>query len=148
MNQPDKFRFATLLKIRENARDLLRSELGQQMTRVNDVQQELHLADQQIEEHQTDWEKTQQNGMLDVGILTHYFEYFKVLRKKRDEIEARLQETLSILETKRSQLEEATNAVKVLENLKKRQHETDVTNELRQEALLLDELARQQITSQ
>ncbi len=137
------FRLATLLRLRELARDERRSQLAQAY-RAKDL---LHEQEQQIEEHLAELRRGTRRvcgpGEIDVDRLLESRRFEMVLLAQREDIDQK-QEMLGVeIQRRRQALVEANREVQVLESLRARQHERYRAEENRREIKQLDEIAQQ-----
>ncbi len=139
-----KFRLATLLKIREAARDERRTELAQAY-RADDVlqgymeqvQSELHLLKDQCR-------KAVGPGMVDVDRLLEAQRYEIILKVQQSHLNEQRQRLAAEIERRRAALLAANREVRVLEKLREHQAERHQQEENRLDIKRLDEIARLQ----
>ncbi len=139
-----KFRLATLLRLRELARDERRAQLAQAY-RAQDL---LDEQKRQIEEHLAEMRHRARlvaaPGEIDVDRLLEARRFEMVLLAQREHAD-RQREMIGIeIERRRTAVVEANREVQVLDNLRARQHERHRAEENRREIKHLDEIAQQQ----
>lgn len=140
---PFRFRLATLLRLRELARDERRAELAQAY-RAKDLLAEQERA---IQEHVASLREAARRasapGAIDVDRLMEARRFEAVLLAQHHEIRQKQQMIDAELERRRLALVEANREVQVLEKLRNRQYERHRAEENRQEIKQLDEIAEQ-----
>jgi flagellar export protein FliJ len=137
-----KFRLATLLRLRESARDERRAQLAQAY-RADEL-----LAEKKriLEEHLADMRRRTRlaasPGEIDVDRLLEARRFETVLLAQKEHV-GNQQEMIRIeIERRRQALVAANREVRILENLRARQHGRHQAEENRQETKQLDEAAR------
>lgn len=139
-----KFRLATLLRLRELARDERRAELTQAY-RAKDLLAEHQEA---IERHLADLRQIARRvsapGEIDVDRLMEARRFESVLLAQQDDLRQKQQMIDAEVERRRLALVEANREVQVLENLRRRQYDRHRAGENRREIHQLDEIAQQQ----
>ncbi len=139
-----KFRLATLLRLRELARDERRAELTQAY-RAKDLLAEHQEA---IERHLAGLREIARRvsapGEIDVDRLMEARRFESVLLAQQDDLRQKQQMIDAEVERRRLALVEANREVQVLENLRRRQYERHRAGENRREIQQLDEIAQQQ----
>lgn len=137
------FRLATLLRLRELARDERRSQLAQAY-RAKDV---LDQQQRQIEDHLAVLrEKTRRvclPGEINVDRLMEARRFETVLLAQEHDIGQKQQMLGAEIQRRRQAVVEANREVQVLENLRARQAERHRAEENRREIKQLDEIAQQ-----
>lgn len=137
------FRLATLLRLRELARDERRSQLAQAY-RAKDV---LDEQQRQIEDHLAALrEKTRRvclPGEINVDRLMEARRFETVLLAQKYDIGKKQEMLGAEIERRRQAVVEANREVQVLENLRARQVERYRAEENRREIKQLDEIAQQ-----
>jgi len=140
---PFRFRLATLLRLRELARDERRAELAQAY-RAKDLLEEQERA---IEQHLASLREIARQacapGEIDVDRLLETRRFETVLLAQRQDIRHKQQMIDAEVERRRLALVEANREVQVLENLRGRQYERHRAEENRREIKQLDEIAQQ-----
>ncbi len=135
------FRLATLLRLREAARDERRAQLArayqadeiieQQRTRVADERRELERQSR----------RASAPGRLDVDRLLESRRYELVLQSQDQQLAQQHQAVRTEVERRRQALVDANRQVRVLETLRQRQLDHHRQEENRQEIKQLDEMA-------
>jgi len=140
---PFRFRLATLLRLRELARDERRAELAQAY-RAKDLLEEQERA---IEQHLASLREAARRacapGEIDVDRLMEARRFETVLLAQQQDIRQKQQMIDAEVERRRLALVEANREVQVLENLRRRQYERHRAEENRREIKQLDEIAQQ-----
>jgi flagellar FliJ protein len=138
------FRLATLLRVREAARDQRRSELAE-AHRVDDVlKRRIDLLAEEFDSLQQQCRKTVAPGLVNVDQLVEAQRYTVALHMQQGQL-ARQRETVQTeIGRRRQALLEANRDVRVLENLREKQLRQHRQEEERREMRRLDEVAQQQ----
>lgn len=139
-----KFRLATLLKLREAARDERRTELAQAY-RADDV---LHGYLQQVQADLSDLKeqcrKAAGPGTIDIDELIETQRYEIILKSQQRHLNEQRGRLAAEIERRRVALLAANREVRVLEKLRERQIEQHNLEEYRLDIKRLDEVARLQ----
>lgn len=136
-----RFRLATLLRLREAARDDRRAQLAEAY-RADEIiaRQEQGLAAELIElEEQT--RQAAAPGHLDVDRLLEVRRYDLIVRSQQQHVRQQRQAVQAEIERRREALVDADRRVRVLEKLRQKQSERHRQEEIRQEIKQLDETA-------
>ena len=137
------FRLATLLRIRETARDERRVELAE----VQRTEAELHRRwvqlDAQRKQLQHECRQAAGPGPVDLPRLTEAQRYGATLRTQAIDLQEQRRTLAVEVERRRGALIEADAQVRTLEKLRENQWETHRQDQERQEAKRLDETALQ-----
>ena len=137
-----KFRLATLLRLRELARDERRSELAQAY-RAQDL---LEGQKRRIEEHLDDLRQRTRRvsspGEIDVDRLMEARRFEMVLLAQRQDIGHKQEMLGAEIQRRRQAVVDANREVQVLQRLRERQHESYRAEENRREIEQLDEIAQ------
>ena len=136
-----RFRLATLLRLREAARDDRRAQLAEAY-RADEIiaRQEQGLATELIElEKQT--RRAAAPGHLDVDRLLEVRRYDLIVRSQQQHVRQQRQAVQAEIERRREALVDADRRVRVLEKLRQKQSERHRQEETRQEIKQLDETA-------
>jgi flagellar FliJ protein len=137
-----KFRLATLLRLREAARDDRRAELAEAF-RVDDVlSKQLKQLAEELGELRIRRRSVAGPGTVDVDQLVESQRYEVALRVQEHLLTEQRKTVAVEIERRRQTLVEADRQVRVLEKLRQRQTERHRQEENRQEAKLLDEVAQ------
>jgi flagellar export protein FliJ len=138
-----KFRLATLLRLRELARDERRGQLAQAYR----AQEILEEQKRQLEEHLTELRRGARfasgPGEINVDRLLEARRFETVLLAQRQDVDRKQEAIGREVERRRQALVEANREVLVLENLRARQQERHRAEEGRRETKNLDEIALQ-----
>jgi len=141
-----KFRMATLLRLREAARDQRRTELAEAY-RIDDVLKQRRgqisgtLTDLQIE-----CRHVAGPGTVDVDRLVEAQRYELALKAQRNELDRQREAVAAEIERRRQTLVEANRDVRVLEKLREKQSGRHRREENRREIKQLDEVAQPRAT--
>ena len=139
-----KFRLATLLRLREAAREDRRSELAEAY-RVDDVlQQQLKRLEDELDGLRVQCRKTSGPGEVDVDRLVETKRYEMTLRTQEIQIVRQRETVQAEIQRRRQNLLDANREVRVLENLRDKQALQFRLEEERRESKRLDEIAQQQ----
>jgi flagellar protein FliJ len=138
-----KFRLATLLRLRDLARDERRAQLAEAY-RAQDL---LDEQKRQIEEHLADVRRRVRLGVspgeIDVDRLMETRRFEMVLVTQRAQLDHQQRLLSEEIERRRQALVEANREVQILEHLRTRQQERYQAEEARREMKDLDEVAQQ-----
>jgi flagellar FliJ protein len=134
-----RFRLATLLRLREAARDERRGELAEALRALDALRQSLEAVDRELAE--TRRREAAPLGRVEVDVLVDAHRYELVLRLQRKEIERQVTLVAQEVDRRRQALVEADADVKVLEKLRETQKQRALVEEGRREIKLLDEVA-------
>jgi len=138
-----KFRLATLLRLRELARDERRAQLAQAYR----AQEILEEQKRQLEQHLTELRLRTRlaagPGEVDIDRLLEARRFEAVLLAQRQQVDQKQEAVGREVERRRQALVEANREVQVLENLRARQQERHRAVENRREIKSLDEIALQ-----
>lgn len=137
-----KFRLATLLRLRESARDERRAQLAQAYRADELLEEQKRI----LEEHLADMRRRARQaagpGEIDVDRLLEARRFETVLLAQKEHVHNQ-QEMIRIeIERRRQTLVAANREVRVLENLRARQYGRHQAEENRQEIRRLDEAAQ------
>ena len=136
-----KFRLATLLRLREAARDDRRSQLAEAY-RVDDVlQARLGEVSQQLAGLRVHCRKVAGPGAVDVDRLVEAQRYELALRAHQSQLNQQREAVSAEIERRRQALVDANRDVRVLEKLREKQVRRHRQEENRREVKLLDEVA-------
>lgn len=138
-----KFRLATLLRLREAARDERRRELAEAY-RVDDLlRQRLDGVSGQLGRLQDHCRKLTGPGAVDVDRLVEAQRYELALKAQRSQLGQQREAVAAEIERRRGALVEANRDVRVLEKLRENQVRQHGREENRREIKQLDEVASQ-----
>lgn len=138
-----KFRLASVLKLREAARDQRRAELAEALRADDTLLQETEGLDAELGVTRDGCRRTAKPGVLDVDRLLEGHRYELLLRANRRVLEAKRAMLAVEIDRRRQLLVQATRDVRVLEKLRERQSTRHRAEEERQAMKLLDEIAQQ-----
>lgn len=135
-----KFRFETVLKVKEKKEEQLKREFMQLIALK--IRQENLLMEIEKERQEKAKEKfnEKQTG-TDIQTLIFYEEYANLLRKQIEETEKRIKELQEKADIKREELIEASKQKKIFERLKQNDFNDFKNLVLKNEQQLLDEIA-------
>jgi len=136
-----KFRLATLLNLRESARDERRGQLAQAYRAEEIVEQERNRLARELSELEKHSRQASAPGPLDVDRLLGVRRYEVLLRFQQREAAQQHEMLQAEIERRREALVEANRQVRVLEELRRKQLERHRREEIRQEIKRLDEAA-------
>ncbi len=138
-----KFRLATLLRLRQMARDGRRAHLA----RAYEAEEILAEEKRRIEEELGDVRRACRTacspGELDVDCLLETRRWELALRAQHEQTAAKQEAVEAEIERRRQALVETDRRVKVLENLRAKQHQRHHQQQAREEIKRLDEVAIQ-----
>ncbi len=138
-----KFRLATLLRLRELARDERRAQLAQAYR----AEELLEEQGRQLEQHLSGlrrWTRLAAGpGEIEVDRLLEARRFEAILLAQRQQVDQQREAIAREVERRRQALVEANREVQVLENLRARQHERHRAEENRRDIKSLDEIALQ-----
>jgi flagellar FliJ protein len=137
-----KFRLQTLLRLRDSARDERRAQLAQAY-RADELLEEKK---RMLEEHLSDMQRRARQaagpGEIDVDRLIEARRFETVLLAQKEHVHNQQEMIRVEIERRRQALVAANREVRVLENLRARQHGRHQAEENRQEIQRLDEAAQ------
>ncbi len=135
-----KFRFATLLRVRELQEELKAQELGK-------VQRELALARQEREHLVAEQQRMLEEAarktrdVFDAAPVVQYFYHERFLSRRLDELDARIAQLRELEEARRQEVAEASKAKRVVQRLREK-HQKAMQMEINKiEQMLADEVA-------
>jgi flagellar export protein FliJ len=139
-----KFRLATLLRLRDAARQDRRAELAEAY-RLDDVlQQQLGRVEDELDRLRVQCRKTAGPGEVDVDRLLEAKRYEVALRTQELQIVKQRETVQAEIQRRRQNLLDANREVRVLENLRDKQALQYRLEDERRESKRLDEVAQQQ----
>jgi len=137
-----KFRLATLLRLREAARDERRTQLAEAY-RVDDIlQQRLRRVRAEIDQLRAECRRVAGPGTVDIDRLVESQRYELSLRAQQQQLLRQREAVTAEIERRRAALVEANREVRVLENLREKQAARYQQEENRREIKRLDEVAQ------
>jgi flagellar FliJ protein len=135
-----KFRFETVLKVKEKKEEQLKREFMQLIALK--IRQENLLMEIEKEKQEKAKEKFNEKQIgTDIQTLIFYEEYTNLLRKQIEETEKRIKELQEKADIKREELIEASKQKKIFERLKQSDFNEFKNLVLKNEQQLLDEIA-------
>lgn len=135
-----KFRFETVLKVKEKKEEQLKREFMQLIALK--IRQENLLMEIEKERQEKAKEKFNEKQIgTDIQTLIFYEQYTNLLRKQIEETEKRIKELQKEADIKREELIEATKQRKIFERLKQSDFNEFKNLVLKNEQQLLDEIA-------
>jgi flagellar FliJ protein len=135
-----KFRFETVLKVKEKKEEQLKREFMQLIALK--IRQENLLMEIEKERQEKAKEKFNEKQIgTDIQTLIFYEEYTNLLRKQIEETEKRIKELQEKADIKREELIEASKQKKIFERLKQSDFNEFKNLVLKNEQQLLDEIA-------
>lgn len=137
-----KFRLATLLKLREAARDERRSHLAQAYQADAILQQQQEQVAQEVVALQEIYRSAGRPGEVNVDRLISAQRHEMVLKFQGQQLQQQRETVAQEIERRRAALAEANREVKVLEKLRERQQERHQEEENRRDIRRLDEVAQ------
>lgn len=138
-----KFRLATLLRLREAARDQRRTELAEAYRADNLLRARLEQLGQQLAWLETECRKVAGPGTVDVDRLVEAQRYEVVLRTQQNQLASHRKAVNAEIERRRQTLVAADRDVRVLEKLRQKQRRRHRAEESRMEIKQFDEVAIQ-----
>jgi flagellar export protein FliJ len=136
-----RFRLATLLRLRESARDERRAELAQAYRADEILRHRRARLARELSDLETRTRSCSAPGELDLDRLLETRRYELVLRSQEERLRGQRQALEAEIERRRQALIDASRQVRVLEQLRQKQHERHRREEIRQEVRQTDEAA-------
>ena len=137
----ERFRLATLLKLREQTRDERRRHLVEAQRAEDMLRQQMADLDAQLAAVRAEYGAAAAPGRVLVDRLVDAQRYEIVLHTQRQERARQEQLLAAEVERRRAALLEADREVRVLEKLREKQQERQREEDARQEVKRLDEVA-------
>ena len=137
------FRLATLLRLRETARDERRVQLAEAQQADVDLQHRLARLDAEQQQLQHECRAAAGPGAVDLSRLVEAQQYASALRAQAEELTRQRQTLAAEIDRRRQSLLEADRDVRTLEKLRENQSQAHRQQEDRQEGKRLDEAALQ-----
>ncbi|MDO4586364.1 MAG: flagellar export protein FliJ [Planctomycetia bacterium] len=135
-----KFRFDSLLKIRENIRDEKKMALEILLNAQSELHKKIDNQNRFICQHIDRW-KQEQKGTVLPELLIQFRNHLEHLKSVQKKLQQQLNDLNAEIEGKRIELNEANQDVKVLENLREKINEKNQEKTKRLEQKELDEMA-------
>lgn len=142
-----RFRLATLLRVRETARDECRVSLADAQRADEELRDQLARLGEIRLGLQEECRKAAEPGSLDVERLAESHRYDAALRVEEDGLRRRRETLAAEIEQRRQAVLAADRDVRVLEKLRERRLQRHRIEEGRQESKLLDEAALRAVAS-
>ncbi len=136
-----RYRLATLLRLREAARDEQRARLAEAYQAAEILAGHLREVEGELSTIRSHASIASQPGNVDVDQLLQTHRYELLLRAQRSMIEKQQQQVADETERRRLVLVEADRQVRVLENLREKKWQEYQVKEAHQDTKLMDELA-------
>lgn len=140
-----RFRLATLLRLREIARDSRRAELAESQRADNHLRRRLERLGADQRGLETTCRAAAGPGALDMAELVEAHRYAAALRAEEEELKHKRQVLAAAIDLRRQALLAADRDVQVLEKLRERRQALHRLDEERQLAKQLDEAALQTV---
>lgn len=137
-----KFRMATLLKLRESARDERRAQLAQAFRADELIQQEQQRLEGELTAVLDRARRAAGPGEINVDQLLEAQRFEMVLKAQRQHLAQQQEMVRAEIERRRQALVEANREVQIMEKLRERQFEHWRDEENRQDIKRLDEAAQ------
>jgi flagellar protein FliJ len=138
-----RFRLATLLRVRESARDECRARLAESQRADQELVDQLTRLGIEQQRVQAECRAAAGPGDVHVGRLVEAHRYAVSLRNREDKLKQQRQTLAAEIQQRRQELVRADQDVQVLEKLRDRRTERHRIEEGRKEAKQLDEAALQ-----
>lgn len=138
-----KFRLATLLRLREAARDQRRAELAEAYRADSLLREHLDRVGQELSWLRTACRKVAGPGTVDVDRLVEAQRYELTLRAHQKRLVGQREAVAAEIERRQQALVDANRDVRVLEKLRQKQIQRHRQEENRREIRQLDEIAGQ-----
>lgn len=145
MNDRARFRLATLLRLREVARDRRRVELAESRREDDELAAQLESVQDERERLQEEGRRAASPGALDVRRLVEAQRYDAALRTRQSDLQEQRRTLAAEIERRRESLVTADRDVRVLEKLRERHEERQRQERERTSAKQLDEAALQAV---
>jgi flagellar FliJ protein len=136
-----RFRLATLLRLREAARDEKRARLAEAYRAAEILAAQLQEIDGELAAYRLAAQQNAQRGIVDVDQLLHGHRYERVLTAQKNALKTQQKQVAEEIDRRRLALVEADRQVRVLEKLREKKQTEHATAEERRDQRLMDELA-------
>jgi len=136
-----RFRLATVLKLRQAARDRRRTELAQGYEAERILQQRKDQLAEELSETKRETVKASRPGSVDVDRLLLRHRHRLVLLSQQQQVSEQQEQLAAEIERRRQLLVEADRQVRVLEKLKEKRLESYNAEQQRLETRTIDEVA-------
>jgi len=143
-----KFRFDTLLKIRENLRDEKKGELLALQKTLDILEKERQEWSEKIAAHLLEWKTAQKENHVSVDILIQHQNYHRYLTDQLVALNKKIEQTAYDVEQKHTELNDAVRDVKILEKLREKKQIQQTESEQRKVEKQMDEFVSQEKTFQ
>jgi flagellar protein FliJ len=141
------FRLATLLRLRELARDECRESLAEALRSDAELARQLAQLDAEQQSVRNQCRQAAAPGEVRIIRLVEACRYLAGLQAQEDQLQAERDALAGEIDRRRQSLLKADQDVRVLEKLQDRRRESRRQEEERQQAKLLDEAALLAVTS-
>jgi flagellar protein FliJ len=142
------FRFATLLKLREAARDARQAELNEALQAEEAVREHIDEAAREIVALRDYTRQVSAGQRLNVDQLIASQRYELVLRAQQRHWEQQLEKVRAEIERRQQALVEASREVRVMEKLRERLRERFQQEEDRRLMMEIDEIAQRRVSAE
>ncbi|MCE9545087.1 MAG: flagellar export protein FliJ [Planctomycetia bacterium] len=136
-----EFRLATLLKLRQAARDECRHALSEAMQAERSIQAQITAIESRLHQAQTDQARTAVAEVIHLDSLRAADDYRQALKSGLRSLHAKLAEAAAECQRRRDALTAADREVQMLDKLRERHSDRELHRHVRAEANLLDEAA-------
>jgi flagellar export protein FliJ len=133
---------ATLLRLREAARDDRRAELAEALRAHDTICTWIDQVNRELEDLRSTCRRVAGPGTVDVDLLTTAQRYELLLKAKRQQLQGQKERLMPEIERRRQALVHANRDVRVLEKLRENQHDRYREEENRRQIKILDEVAQ------
>ncbi len=140
-----KFRLATLLRLRESARDERRALLAQAYRAEDLILRERQRLEAERAALESRIRDAAGPGEIEVDRLIEAQRFELVLRAQKEQLAGQLEQVKAEIERRRQALVEANREVQVLENLREKLHQRWRDEENRREVNRLDEVGQRRV---
>ena len=137
-----KFRLATLLRLRETARDERSVELAEARRAEESIQKQIAYVAHELNSVQAEYRRAVGPGIVDLDRLAEAGRWEFALRARQEKLRQQLEAAAAEIERRQREFADAHRDVRVLENLRKRWAGQHRRVNARQAAKQLDEVAQ------
>lgn len=136
-----RYRLATLMRLREAARDEKRAQLAEAYRAMQILEERLRETDAELAAARIAAQTSARTGTVDIDFRMNSHRYETILLVQRKGIEQQQKQVGEEVERRRLALVEADRQVRVLEKLREKKLHEHEQRELRRDQRLMDELA-------
>jgi len=136
------FRMATLLKLRESARDERQAQLARAQRAADILRRQQEVLEEEARRLERQSREAVRPGRIDVNHLLHARRYELVLRAQQQDLRQQQETVDAEVQRRQRALVEANREVRVLELLREKLWARHRDEEVRQEMKQLDEVAQ------